>query len=153
MEETTVKTGHPVLGIVLGIIGILVALCATFLFGAYGGGIALLLGVIAIVIGISAHKKGGKGKGAIIIGVIAVVLACAMTFGIYSTFKSIREQAVKAESAPLVEKYLDKPWLGFYGIIDNLSKASQEEQQEFSNQLNQLIGTVEETVPDAVPAE
>ena len=57
--EPKVKTGHPVLGILLGLLGIGAALLLTFVTGVIGGGIALLFGVLAVVLGVKA-RKGGK---------------------------------------------------------------------------------------------
>ena len=50
------KNGHPVAGIVLGIVGITVALLMTLLFGVIAGGVAAALGIGALLLGISARK-------------------------------------------------------------------------------------------------
>ena len=45
------KKGHPVLGIILGAIGIIVAVTLVLVTGVVGGGVALVLGVIALLVG------------------------------------------------------------------------------------------------------
>ena len=63
------KSGHPVLGIVLGIMGIGIALTLTVLTGVVGGGVALLLGLLALILGVKA-SKGGARIGSILVGVV-----------------------------------------------------------------------------------
>ena len=114
--------GHPVLGIVLGILGILAAIFLCIFTGIIGGAIAGILGLAAFLIGLSARKY-QKGFGAIIAGALALVLAVVLTIGSINTFKAIRNEASKyAEQAPLVVKSLDNPYLGIIGMIINLPK-------------------------------
>ena len=134
------KAGHPVLGVILGILGIFVALTLSFLTGALGGGIALLLGLIALLLGIAGTRKGGKGAGAIITGALAMVLACVFTFTSISTVNTMRENAEKSGVAPLLAEYADNPYLGMLGIALKMPKdeGSLAELQNQIDQLNQL---------------
>lgn len=115
------KAGHPVLGVVLGILGILCALFLCLIGGVIGGAIALILGALAIVIGLSARKNGGKGIAAVIAGALAVLLAIVMTVSTVTLFNRIKETAGKyADEAPLIVKCLDNPSLSIIGMVMNI---------------------------------
>ena len=123
MSDYPIKRGHPVLAIVLGILGILIAFFLTLIGGVIAGAVALILGVVALLLGISGRKAGGSGLGGIIIGALAIILAVAMTFGTISTFTEIQKQAEKyADEAPLVVKSLKSPYLGMVGMMVNVPK-------------------------------
>lgn len=114
-ENMNGKTGHPVLGAVLGIVGIVIALLATLVFGAAAGGLALLLGITATALGFAA-RRGGRGIGAIIAGILAVVLAVTMTFATVNAFRDLKQRADARGEFPLVSKYFDNPYLGIFGV-------------------------------------
>lgn len=139
--ETNVKTGHPVLGILLGLLGIGAALLLTFITGVIGGGIALLLGVLAVVLGVKA-RKGGKGIGAIVIGAIAILLAGTMTFSSIATFTTLRSEAEKAKPGSLIAKYCDKPYLGVVGILASLPQ-DEASLEQLMNEINELQSQME----------
>ena len=63
--EKNYKSGHPVAGIILGVLGIAAALFLCLLTGVIGGAVAGILGVLALVLGFKA-RSGGRGIGAII---------------------------------------------------------------------------------------
>ena len=139
--ENKVKTGHPLLGILLGLLGILIALLFTFMTGVIAGGLAVLLGVLAVVLGVKA-RKGGKGLGAIVLGVIAVGLAVLMTTGTIGGIVTMRDEAEKTKPGALVAKYADKPWLGVMGIVRNLpDEASAEELMKEISELQNAMQT------------
>ena len=137
MSNNSSGTGHPILGIVLAIIGIIIVLLLGFLLGAIAGGIALLLGIIAVLLGISARKQGAGGKGitAIVFGVIAIVTAVAMTLGTASLMKELKQQAT--EKNLKIAQYMDKPYLGVMGILTGLPQ-DEASINEIFEQLNQL---------------
>ena len=138
------KSGHPVLAVVLGILGILIALFATLLAGVVGGAIAGILGLAAVLIGFFGKKNGGKGIGGIIAGALAIILAVTMTVSSISTFKTLKEKAAEyAEEAPLVVKCLDNPSLGMIGMIANLPK-DEGTQQELIDQFNLVSNKLKE---------
>ena len=56
------KTGHPVLGIVLGILGIIAALLLCLFTGVIGGAVAGILGLAAVPIGMTARKGGRESE-------------------------------------------------------------------------------------------
>lgn len=135
--EPKMKAGHPVLGIVLAILAILIALFMTLLTGVIGGGIALVLGVLAIVIGILGKKKGGKGVGAIVLGVIAVVMAIAMTLSSVNMLKALKVTAEKAKPGALIAQYCDDPYFGLAGIVAKMPK-DQAGMEELMKELEEL---------------
>ena len=130
--------GHPILGVVLGIFGILAALLLTLTTGIVGGGIAIILGLIAVLLGLKARKLGGKGIGAIIVGAIAVILAISMTVSSISAMKAMKTEAAKKNLD--IAKYIDKPYLGLMGVIMSLPK-DEATLNELMEQLNSLSET------------
>ena len=116
-----------ILGVILGLIGLAIALLATMLFGIIGGGIAIVLAALAIVLGIFARKKRKGGLSAIVIGVIAAVLAVYMTIATINTFKSLRDKAQEHKDiAPHIASYCEKPEYGIMGIIWSLPQDADE---------------------------
>ena len=147
------KTGHPVLGIVLGILGIIAALLLCLFTGVIGGAVAGILGLAAVLIGMAA-RKGGRGIGAIVAGALAIILAVVLTVGSVQTFRKIQDEASKyIDEAPLVVKCLDKPYLGLVGMIINLPK-DEGTIQELTDQFNLLKEKTEGKADTAAaPAE
>jgi len=124
------KKGHPVLGIILGAIGIIVAVTLVLVTGVVGGGVALVLGVIALLLGIGAVKGGKKGGGigSIVVGAIAILLAVVMTFSTVTLFREMQKRADEnIEKTPLMAKYLKDPYMGFLGMVLNMSKDNLDE--------------------------
>ena len=123
MNNYEKKAGHPILAIILGILGILIALLLTLLLGVVAGAIAGILGLAALLIGLVGVRKGGRGIGGIVVGALAIILAVAMTMTTVSLFTKIQTEAEKyTDEAPLVAKTLDKPALGMLGMLINLPK-------------------------------
>jgi len=117
------KKGHPILGIVLGVLGIIAALFLCVMTGWIGGAIAGILGLIGLLLGIFAVKGGKKGGGigSIVVGAIAILLAVVMTFTTIASFTEMRKIAT-AEETPLMAKYMDNPGLGLMGVVLNMGK-------------------------------
>ena len=111
------KAGHPVAGIVLGILGIAVALLLTLMFGVIA--VAGILGIVAALLGYSAHKRGNRGVGAIVAGVLALVLAVSMTFTTVGMMKHLKATADASGVAPNFARYMDNPYLGLAGVAAN----------------------------------
>ncbi len=137
MNDQKAKTGHPVLGILLGILGICAALLLTFLTGIVGGSLAFLLGLAALLLGMKARNGKGRGIGAIAAGALAVVLAVLLTAGSVSSFRTLYTEAVTTNMAPLVARYLDKPYLGLAGMLLN-APAEEADAREMIRQLDAL---------------
>ena len=131
------KTGHPILGVILGLLGIAAAIFLAMLAGVIGGGIAIAFGLAALLIGISGRKKGGKGIGAIIVGALAILLAVALTATTVGSLKEMHQKAVESGNAPLVAKYAENPYLGLLGVALKLPN-DEGTLQELTDQLNLL---------------
>lgn len=130
------KTGHPILGVILGLLGIAAAVLLAFITGVIGGGLAAILGLAALLLGIQA-LKGGRGIPAMLAGIVAIALAVIMTYSAISSVNLIKEKALQNEATPLVAKYADKPYLGILGIIINMPK-DEGSIQELVDQINLL---------------
>ena len=146
MEENVVKTGHPVLGVVLGLIGLALALPLAVYVGVIGGCISALLGIIAIILGVRANRGGRRGTPAVVIGVLAVLLAIIMTVFSVFTIKTLHDKAVESGTAPLVAKYAEKPYFGVMGILNNIprdetTEATLQQLMDEFNQLSELVGS------------
>ena len=148
------KAGHPVLGVVLAVIGILIAMFFGLMSGVIGGGLALLFGLAGLLLGVSAHKKSSRGMGAIITGIIAIVTAVWMTFTAYNLVSAIQRNAREA-GAPLMEQYASEPLYGIFGIISNAaednadSTALQEQLTFMTNYANGLLPAGSTFAPSA----
>ena len=139
MDKNTNKVGHPVAGIVLGIIGIVLALPLPFFFGVIGGAVAGILGLAGIALGFAA-RKGGRGIGAIVSGALAFLLAIMITVSVISLFTEMKRIANETDQAPLVAQTLKEPSLGAMGMIMNMPKDEADlqtmiDQMEILNQL------------------
>lgn len=145
--EQSQKGGHPVLGIVLGVIGIVIAMLMGFVTGVIAGGFALLLGTLAVILGMQARKT-GRGMGAIITGIIAVMTAVMMTMSAVSVIGTLKQEAVKAGTAPLVVQCADYPWLGLTGFLRSAAEKGVDP-EELGKQLNSLAQ--EEPAPAGAP--
>ena len=136
-EMTNSKKGHPVLALVLGILGIAAALFTVILTGAIGACLAGVLGLAAIIIGV-VSRKGGKGMGGIVTGVLAIILAVAILFAVIGMFNTLREKALQNEETALVAQALEKPYLGLVGVSLNLPQ-DEAAAQTFTEQLRTLM--------------
>ncbi len=147
MSRDGYKTGHPVLGIVLGILGIVIALLLILLTGVIGGGVACLLGLAAVLIGVFAVKGGRRGGGiaSTVIGVLAIVLAVTLTFSAFAVFNEAKKEAQGNPNTPLLARYLDKPGLGFLGILTSIpdGEATDETFDALQAELDILKGKAE----------
>lgn len=110
------KKGHPVLGIVLGILGLAAALLLPFLTGVIGGAIGVILGAAGLLLGLSS-RRGGKGMGAVVFGALAIVLSLTMTVSSVNTVKALHKRAEESGKAPILTKHADNPWLGMFGVV------------------------------------
>ena len=113
--ENKNKVGHPVLGIVLAILGIGIAVLFTLLFGVIAGAAATILGIAAILLGVGA-RKGGRGIGAIVTGSVAVVAAVAMMFTTVSAMNLMHKAALETGKAPVFAECFENPYMGISSI-------------------------------------
>ena len=113
--ENKNKIGHPVLGVVLGILGIGIAVLFTLLFGVIAGAAATILGIVGILLGVGA-RKGGRGIGAIVTGAIAVVVAVAMMFTTVTAMNMLHRAALETGKAPVFAECFESPYLGLSSV-------------------------------------
>ncbi len=130
-----------ILAVILGILAVVCAAFATFLFGTVGGLIAGVLGAGAVVLGILKRKKDGKGGiGGVVIGVLSIVLALSLTGTWSRAFTELREKALANKPDSLWAQAAEDTSGGMMGIIKNLpqDEASMNALIEEMNELNKL---------------
>ena len=135
-----------IFAVVLGILAVLCALLATFLFGSTGTVIALILAVIAVALAVFKRVKTKKGGiPGIIIGVLSIILAFSMSNTWSSAFKSVREKALEVKPDGLWAQASEDTSNGLLGIISKLPKddASINALIEEMNDLNKAMKTKE----------
>lgn len=113
--ENKNKVGHPVLGIVLAILGIGIAVTLTLLFGIIAGAAAAILGIVGILLGVGA-RKGGRGIGAIVTGSVAIVAAIAMMFTSIGAMNLLHRAALDTGKAPVFAECFENPYLGLSSV-------------------------------------
>ena len=115
-NENKNKIGHPVLGIVLAVLGIGIAVLFTLLFGIIAGAAAAILGIVGILLGVGA-RKGGRGIGAIVTGSVAVLAAVVMMFTTVSAMNLMHKAALETGKAPVFAECFESPYLGLSSVI------------------------------------
>ena len=115
-NENTNKIGHPVLGIVLAVLGIGIAVLFTLLFGIIAGAAAAILGIVGILLGVGT-RKGGRGIGAIVTGSVAVLAAVVMMFTTVSAMNLMHKAALETGKAPVFAECFESPYLGLSSVI------------------------------------
>ena len=113
--ESKTKSGHPVLGVILAVLGMGIAVLFTLLFGVIAGGAAAILGVTAILLGVGA-RRGGRGIGAIVTGALALVVAVAMMFTTIGAMGAMHKAALETGKAPVFAECFENPWMGLSSI-------------------------------------
>lgn len=136
-------------GIIIGIIGLAVALLAVLLAGWIGGVVAIVLGIAAIVLGILARKKNGKGGvGAIVLGAIAALIAAVLIPTTATMMKTVKENALKkSANFPIVSKYAEQADTntGLYGFIASMAtKVTEEDKVAFEEEAKNLAELLKE---------
>ena len=138
--EREMKQGHPVLGTILGVLGILAALLLCLMAGIIGGAVAGILGLAALLLGIFAMRKSDRGLGAVITGAIAIILAIALTVGVAGLLTNMKAKAVESGKAPLIEKYMSETNLGLVGIVLKLPTGDSGLMNQVMDEMNYLGG-------------
>ena len=125
-----------ILAAVLGILAIVCAVFATFLFGATGG---IIAGVLAVL----KRKKDGKGGiAAIVIGGLAIIMAIGLAGTWSNVFSELHRKAVEYKPDGLWAQASENTNGGIMGIISKLpmDEASMDALVEEMNELNELSG-------------
>ena len=132
-----------ILGVILGILAMVCADLATFLFGTVGGVVAGVLGVAAILLGILKRKRDSKGGiAAIIIGVLAVIIMIGLTGTWSKLFTDLHDKAVEYKPDGLWAQATEDVNGGFLGIMRKVpgDEASLNAFLDEMNELNELSG-------------
>ena len=130
------KKGHPLLGLILGFLGITSALLLAIYTGVIGGGIALILGLAAVIIGARAGRC-GRGIPPIIAGVLSIMLGGVMSVISVSAVEILHKRAVETGQAPLVAEYAENPFFGIMGVVLKIPK-DEAVVQELMNQIDAM---------------
>lgn len=129
-----------VLSVILGILAVLCAALATFLFGTVGGIVAGALAVVAILLGVLKRTKDKKGG---IVGIVIGVLAIIMAFGLTNTwsnvFGDLHKKAVEFKPDGLWAQASDNTSAGIMGIVSKLPK-DEASLNAFIEEMNELSG-------------
>ena len=130
-----------ILGVILGIVAVLLALLATFLFGTTGMIIAVAVAAVAILLAFLKRKKDKKGGiAAIVIGVLAIILAFSMNNVWSKAFTELHTKAIAVKPDGLWASVSDDASGGLMGIINKLPQdgASMNALIEEMNELNKI---------------
>jgi len=130
-----------ILGVILGILAVVCALLATFLFGSTGCIITVVLAVVAILLGILKRRKDHKGGiAAIVIAVLAIVMGLGLNSTWASMFQTLHDKAVEYKPDGMWAQVSDDTTHGIIGLVKNLptDDASLNALVEEMNELNNL---------------
>ncbi|MBQ9324603.1 MAG: hypothetical protein IJ246_02415 [Clostridia bacterium] len=130
-----------ILGVILGILAVLCALLATFLFGTTGTVIAVVLAAAAIILAVVKRSKDKKGGiPAIVIAVFAVILAFSMSSAWSKVFSDMHKTAVEFKPDGLWAQASEDSSGGLFGIIKKLpqDEASLNALVQEMNELNKV---------------
>ena len=133
-----------ILAVILGILAVVCAIIATFLFGTGGGVVAGLLAVGAIVLGVLKRRKDKKGGiAAIVIGVLAIIMAFGLTNVWSGVFSELHNKAVEYKPDGLWAQVSENTNGGMIGIISKLptDEGSMNALIDEMNELIKLTGT------------
>ena len=141
-----------ILGVILGVLAFILALIATLVFGWMGGVAAIVVGAIAVVLGLQARKKNGKGRGAVVSGAISCVLAIVMVFSTASMMKTMKEKLLaevnkEGSRFATVAKYVEQADTntGFVGFVASMAgKVSDEDKDAFEEEVKNLSDLIKE---------
>lgn len=138
------RSGHPLLGFLVGLLGISVALLLSLVFGVIAGAVAGFLGLIALLMGFSARRYSHRGFGAILAGILAIVLAFSMTLTSIDTIKNLKETAAASGMAPTFTRYMNEPHLGLFSAVANA--ANDKNNQDAVNTLQKELDALSKYV-------
>jgi len=130
-----------VFAVILGILALILAFPAAFLFGTAGGIVAGVLGLLAIVLGFLKRKRDQKGGiASAVIGVLAIILAITMTGTSSAMFRELHNKAIELKPDGLWAQYSEETNGGLFGIINRMPKdeASMNALMDEMNELSKM---------------
>lgn len=130
-----------ILGVILGILAVVCAGLATFLFGTTGCIITVVLAAVAILLGVLKPRKDQKGGiAAIVIAVLAIIIAFGMSNLWSNVFREVHNKAVANMPDGLWAQASDDVNGGLFGVISKIptDEASMNKLVEEMNELNKI---------------
>ena len=111
------------MSLLFGILSIVLAFFCGALFGVVGGGIALVLGVLAIVFSRKVKKdpNRGNGTGGFVTGIIGTIFGC-LVIAIFLLAPSELKREAKEKGLTNLEKVLDGFTFGVVGMMNEADK-------------------------------
>ncbi|MBQ3669050.1 MAG: hypothetical protein II920_07480 [Clostridia bacterium] len=106
-----------VTGTIIALIGLLAAPLTGFIAGTTGAIICTVIAGVGALLAVISLAKGGKGIGAVVMAVIAILLAFSLASAANGFIETVHSKAVELGNAPLVEKYMAPNKLGFVGCV------------------------------------
>ena len=134
----TEKKAHPKAALVLGVIGIIVAILLGVLFGWIAGCVGVLFGLIAFGLGLSSRKRTDKekGKGGVTTGILAIIFAVTVSVGLVVFSGKIGEIA-EERGFPLIAKHARALSEGIVGMMIAIDR-DDEDISEALRELNEM---------------
>lgn len=152
-EYENQKKGHGLLAVILGILGILIVFFAGLPFGLFGIVPALVLAVLAIVLGINTKRATGQGgKGGVISGIIAVFF-CLMSFMLIMAIKTGFKSPQFQEMSPTLAAHSDQCLKGLLGVFLTMDEDEQKKVQAELEAYGKKNGLSTEVTADVTTAE
>ncbi|MBQ6230214.1 MAG: hypothetical protein IJJ74_03750 [Eubacterium sp.] len=124
------------MAVVVGIIGIIVALVGGILFGIIGGIAGVCLGILAIVLGCLKKKKGEGGSAGIVSGIAAIIMGVVLAFVFFGLANNIEERARK-QGMTIVEEVAPSLKYGVIGFAREIDDKGYD-MDEISDMINEL---------------
>lgn len=115
------KRGHAGIALILSILGLLVIIFVGLFFGMIGVVPGTIMAALGIFLGIMSMRVAhGKGKGGLIIGIIALLFS--LLIGGMTSFlgEFLHSQELK-EHVPTLAAYADQSWRGIGGLLMKMS--------------------------------
>ena len=121
------KNPHPKAALVIGILGIIIAIILGVLFGWIAGCVGAACGLIAFAMGMSARKRTDKekGKGGVATGILAILFAAAISVGLVVFSGKIGEFA-EERGFPLIAKHARALSGGVIGMMMEMKREDED---------------------------
>ncbi len=136
-EELMEEKSSAVPALVLGIIGLIIAMVGGCLFGIIGGIAGAVLGLLAIILGARAKKvtDGTKGTPGIVFGAISMVVAI-LCMVVFFSFPATLQKTAEEKGLPTVAKYAGNFKFGVLGMAISVDPADLDAMQKEVEKLN-----------------
>ena len=124
------------MAVVIGIIGVIIALIGGILFGIIGGFVGIGLGILAIVLGALKKKKGEGGSAGIVAGIASIIMGVVLAFVFFGLANDIEEKA-KKQCMTIVEEVSPSLKYGVVGFAKEIDDKGYD-MDEITDMIKQL---------------